>query len=460
MKNARENASAGYFITFFLLSFLVITNSCKNKSNNLPTGNPSEILAANLYNKLQLKYKDIQNFEQGTAIVKNDKYGLIDWKGTEICACIYDSIYPLFNSNRFVVQNKKIGMVDIKGKIVINCIYVDFIENYPKYIPLKLNSKWGFLDNKGNIKIQFKYDDLQCVEDSLFVAKYNNRYGISDYNENVIISFKYDEIALFDNIKFLKLNNRYGLANSQNKIITDCVFDNWSIPKNGYLVLTKYKSSNYKTTKHGMVNAETGKEIIPFIYDDLGDYCEGLIMAELNGKCGYLDINNNVALPFIYEGGGDFSEGLAMVLKKTGYANCRFGVLPVKKGGYINKKGEVIIPFTFAEGLSLGNSIFSEGLAAVGVASNNIFAQRYGYINKSGKFVIKPIYDEANPFDGGIAQVSIEDKIGFIDYKGNLMIPCIYDERDYWENNRDSVICLLKDNIKYYFDFKGQKVGI
>jgi hypothetical protein len=391
--------------------------------------------------------------------VKNGKYGLIDWKGTEICPCIYDSIYPLYKNNRFVIQNKKIGMVDSKGKIIIKCLYVDFIEYYSNYIPLKLNNKWGFIDNNGNIKIQFKYVNLYWATDSFFVAEYNNKWGISDYNENEIISFKYDRIEILGNIKFLEINNRFGIANSQNKIITDCVFDDWAMPKNGYVVLSKYKSSNYKTAKHGMINSETGKEVIPFIYNDLGDYSEGLIMAELNGKCGYLDIDNNVVIPFIYDEGGNFSEGLAMVYKRTGYANCRFGVLPVEKGGFINKKGEVIIPFSFPKVSYLGNSIFSEGLAVVGVAYNSIVAQRYGYINKTGKFIIKPIFDDAEPFEGGIAQVTIEEKIGFINYKGEFVIPCIYDDRDYWVFNRDSTICVIKDNMKYYFDFKGNKIS-
>lgn len=461
MKKGEKYSSISYILTFILLIFFsVVMKSCISTTDKLPSGNPSEILAANMYNELQLKYNDIQNFEQGTAIVKNGKYGLINWKGAEICPCIYDSIYPLYNSNRFVIQDKKIGVVNIEGEIIIKCIYADFIEDYPQDIPLKLNSKWGFLDKKGNIKIQFKYDNLHWVTDSFFVAEYNNKWGISDYNENEIICFKYDRIKILGNLKFLELNNRFGIANSQNKIITDYVFDDWGMPKNGYVALSKYKSANYKTAKNGMIDCETGKEIIPFIYDDLGNYCEGLIMAELNGKCGYIDINNNVVLPFIYENGGDFSEGLAMVLKKTGYVDSEFGVLPVERGGYINKRGEVVISFTLANSVYLGNSIFSEGLAAVGVAKNNIFAQQYGYINKSGKFVIKPIFDEAEPFNRGIAQVNINKKIGFINNKGDFLIPCIYDERDYWINKRDSIICLIKDNKKYFFDFKGNKVSI
>lgn len=443
-----------------MVFFAIIMNSCVSKSDNQPSGNPSEIIAVDLYNKLIQQYDDIQNFEKGTAIVRNEKYGLINFKGNEICPCIYDSIYPLYKNNRFVLQNNKIGIVDISGKSIVECIYVDFKEEYPKYIPLKLNSKWGFLDEKGRIAIQFKYDDLEWVADSFFIAKYNNRCGICDYEDNVIIGFEYDEIEVINNIKFLKQNSRFGIANSKNKIVTDCIYDDWGLPVNGYVVLPKNKSPNHNTTKKGLVNCETGEEIIPFIYDDLGEYSDELIMAERNGKTGYIDINNKLVIPFIYDGGGNFSEGLAMVLKITGYANTRMGVTRVKKGGFINKNGDVIIPFSFAEDYYLGNSIFCEGLAAVGIAEKNIFATRYGYVNKNGEFVIKPIFDDATPFHGGLAEVTIDGKIGFINNKGNFVIPCIYDARDYWVYKRDSTLCLIKDNIKYFFNFKGEKVVI
>jgi hypothetical protein len=44
--------------------------------------------------------------------------------------------------------------------------------------------------------------------------------------------------------------------------------------------------------------------------------------------------------------------------------------------------------------------------------------KKEGYIDKKGKVVIKPVFDEADEFNNGIAWVSIGRKSGYIDRKG------------------------------------------
>ena len=57
---------------------------------------------------------------------------------------------------------------------------------------------------------------------------------------------------------------------------------------------------------------------------------EGLARVEMNGKWGYIDREGNVVIPFKYDGAEDFSEGLAEVLLKNKYS-------------FIDKKGKEII---------------------------------------------------------------------------------------------------------------------
>ncbi len=74
------------------------------------------------------------------------------------------------------------------------------------------------------------------------------------------------------------------------------------------------------------------------------------------------------------------------------------------KYGYINSKGEVIIPAQF---YSAGN--FSEGLAPVRLKST------YGYIDTKGNFAIPSKYDYSEQFNNGIAKVYLNGKHYFID---------------------------------------------
>ena len=76
--------------------------------------------------------------------------------------------------------------------------------------------------------------------------------------------------------------------------------------------------------------------MIPFIYDNFYRYgfSEGLCGVEKDGKWGFIDKTGKEVVPFIYDDVNWFGEGLSEV-KKDG------------KYGFINKTGEVVIPFIY-----------------------------------------------------------------------------------------------------------------
>ncbi|MHC1718667.1 MAG: WG repeat-containing protein [Acidaminococcaceae bacterium] len=92
-------------------------------------------------------------------------------------------------------------------------------------------------------------------------------------------------------------------------------------------------------------------------------------------------------------------------------------LFPVKRGnlaGFIDIKGDVIIPLQFAE---VGE--FSEGLAA----AQDVESGKWGYIDRIGTFIISPQFRTAGFFSEGLAGVRIEDSDGwFINHSGELVI--------------------------------------
>ena len=100
------------------------------------------------------------------------------------------------------------------------------------------------------------------------------------------------------------------------------------------------------------------------------------------------------------------------------------GLLPTSRG-YVNKKGEIVIPRKSNYHNLFG---FSEGLALVDTGDN------CGYINKKGKVVIPFKYelprvnynDSAHYFNEGLAAVMKNDYQGFINKKGKVVIPFKY----------------------------------
>lgn len=101
--------------------------------------------------------------------------------------------------------------------------------------------------------------------------------------------------------------------------------------------------------------------------------------------------------------------------ENKGTSKSLFRIQVNGKDGYMDRSGKIVIKPQFDE---IGE--FSEGLAAAAIGN------KYGYINKTGKFVIKPQFSSPSGFSGGIAQVMIEDELGnykwgYIDKTGRFI---------------------------------------
>lgn len=91
----------------------------------------------------------------------------------------------------------------------------------------------------------------------------------------------------------------------------------------------------HKVLKGGKWGFTDGiKTVIPPMYDEVFMFKEGLASVEIDGKCGYIDSENNVVIPLDYDLAMSFSEGLAMVAKG-------------EKCGYIDKNNVVVIDFMY-----------------------------------------------------------------------------------------------------------------
>ena len=153
---------------------------------------------------------------------------------------------------------------------------------------------------------------------------------------------------------------------------------------------------------------KAGKLVIPPRYNDVQPFSEGLAAVMLEDKYGYIDRSGKMVIPPQFSDAGPFSEGLAAVqIDSTG-----------DQEGYIDKSGKLVI--TGAE-FSVARA-FSEGLAAV--QGKN---EKYGFIDKTGKFVIPPQFLRVGDFSEGLAAVEPVDtgwpgNLAYINQKGEIVI--------------------------------------
>lgn len=211
--------------------------------------------------------------------------------------------------------------------------------------------KFGLVDEKGNIIVKPQYDSIGPFSEEGYAAvSKNGKFGFIDANGKVIIKLQYDGAGNFSN----------GLARVHKKYSDETVH---FIDKHGKI----------KFSIKGSCNA---------------DFTEGLVPIMIDGYYGYINTEGNLAIPPKYDFACSFHDGLALV-----YSN--------NKNGFINRHGKNIIKMVSTQ--KIRYSDFSDGRAIVLKVGENNYKYRYGFIDTTGRYIVRPEYLDLTDFHDGIA---------------------------------------------------------
>ena len=181
--------------------------------------------------------------------------------------------------------------------------------------------------------------------------------------------------------------------------------------------------------KWGYIDLQ-GKIVINPQFTTAQYFNEGLALVSTGDKYGYIDKTGKYVInpSFIYA--TDFSEDVAFVVKEN--------TEPIA----INKKGETLFSLKQAEFVTN----FSDNLAAFAIKDlqNNTDKDTenylWGFIDKSGKEVVKPQFKEVGDFVDGLCNAANkEGKWGFIDKTGSVKINFQFDYASSFYNGKAAV---------------------
>ncbi len=227
------------------------------------------------------------------------------------------------------------------------------------------------------------------------------------------------------------------------------------------------------------------------VYDETGAYADGLIWVREGAEYSYLGDDGGTAISAAalkaacesadIIGVSDFSEGFAVLYTAS-------------RAVYIDKQGKAVFSadwgYTFSDGAALAWSgadcvlydasgtplkltppteaaqyadwdcgvNFTEGLLPFWVFSGG--SALYGYVDKTFTLKIPFTYEDARPFNQGLAPVKQNGKWGFIDTAGNLVTEALYD--DFMTAGsavfHEGLAAVKKDGLWGYIDTQGKTV--
>ena len=192
--------------------------------------------------------------------------------------------------------------------------------------------------------------------------------------------------------------------------------------------------------KWGFID-KAGKWVVEPQFDNGRDFTGGVAPVSVSGKWGYIDSGGKFVINPQFEGAFDFDDN---------------DHAPVRDGGkwtLIDKKGIAVGDQGFLE----ISTVWADGLRAARTTEG------WGYV-QGAKFVIRPLFDSADPFLGGLARVTLGGEEVYVDkmggyagdpFKGRAIRPT-HVVQEIWEG--DVIAPAWKAHEKFLLLREGDKI--
>ena len=246
------------------------------------------------------------------------------------------------------------------------------------------SGKFGFMNNSGAWAIQPGYDEVTEFEEHPFtLVKKNGNWGLINQQGETIIPFQYNKVdqgwSYSTAISVVEQNGKFGIVNRETgKEIVTCKYDAAIEFNDTYIPELNVTAVVFQDKKMGLI-VESGREVVPCLYDADKDPFT-LLDAE----------------------------------------NLLYTVRREKKMGAIDTTGAEVIKCNY-------DQIEAQDAEFFDIVIN----KKHGlYSLKEKREIISPLYDQPFMFEGEFAIVQQNKKYGAIDKTGKVIVPFRFSNDD------------------------------
>lgn len=403
------------------------------------------------------KNKDVSSLTTYFSVFDNNKWGIIDNKGTKIINTTYDEmiIVPDKNKDIFICsydidynsenyktkvlnkdgneilteynlvqaientdgtnvwyennvlkfeKNGKYGLINFEGKEILKPEYDNIyaLTGLEKSLIIEKNGKKGLVNTSmGEVIIPAEYVDItnlsENYESGYIVKTVENKFGIIGADKTKILDTKYDEVRKVSGNNYYVVieNGKMEVVSKSGDIVLNTGFDSIeSINVDNFIVI--------KNGKYGAID-KTGKEIIPAEYENLKFAYSNCYIAQKDGKYGTIDKSGNTTIEFNYNrinyiDEADFFECENLNYKTDIYDRNFKKVLENVIISELNIENGYL-RIRQDDDYKYYNFKFEEKTNKEILTTNTLFLVKengkYGYENKKGERIVDCIYDDA-----------------------------------------------------------------
>lgn len=325
------------------------------------------------------------------------------------------------------VYDGRWGYIDLEGEVVIAPTLDAAGSFFESRAVVTINGFQGAIDKNGKFIVEPFYERVQSFSEGRAFVMRGKRWRMIDREGRYVTQDTFVQANTFrENLaSFTGLNNDYGLSGYLNRVgeveilLEDDTFVNIeglgfsygraSVSRRRPTTLLDYvRFLEWGELAYGLID-HSGEIVVPIAYEFVGVSSECMATVSQGDRYGAIDLEGNQLIPIKYSYIGRFSEGLAIAQRRTG-----------DKYGYIDRQGKFVIrPIQTITGRPFLPAIertFHRG-RAVFQEDNG----KFGYIDATGDVVIKPVFETVSPFREELAKFEDTKGWGYIDASGKII---------------------------------------
>ncbi|MBA4026870.1 MAG: hypothetical protein C0473_01370 [Cyanobacteria bacterium DS3.002] len=413
-------------------------------------------------------------------VTKGGKRGFVDRKLKVLVTPKFDELYDISEGMAAFGEKGKLGYIDKQGKVIVQAKYKAAAPFKEGVARVQNADGWGYIDKHGKTVIRHQYEDASSFcEGAAVVSTFNHNDGqfFIKPDGSKLFSNKYASARPFKNGKALvQLPNpsksgrgyidksgrftasdrdeEYGTHHEKKPSeglsiieVKKKKTESSMMPTSNYIVkdtkgrvcfkLSKiYRIKNFHNgvavfskpvlawkipaNQETKEEQEEARERNEYLANPYGGPKALRIALSKPPQWGYKDATGKIVIPPKFRDAYPFSEGLAEVEE-------------VLLTGYIDKTGKYAIKPCFPVGASTFNQGTAYGTKCSKEYTENPFhtergcvicSRRYriGLIDRSGKFITQPKYEQFEPISEGRRAFRLDGQWGFMDDNGKVVI--------------------------------------
>jgi hypothetical protein len=282
------------------------------------------------------------------------------------------------------------GYINNEGKIVLEPDFQNAAPFYDGLAAVRESWGWKYINSKGDITIEGNFNEIRRFSGGKAAVRFDGRWGYINKSGHFVINPKYRSASSFSDgrafVRSINYSDFYYIDENGDRV------ESVNTPSDmDYIEENEFRNGRALISDDdlfGYIN-KNGETIIDLKYPEARPFSDKLAAVKISDRWGFIDLSGQVSISPQYISVGDFGNGLAPARKNS------------NSFGYINRSGEFAINEKFQQA-----GTFTEERAPVMI--NN----KWTFIDKDGKQISAPKFDEVEPFHNGLARVTIYDTVG------------------------------------------------